>query len=421
MLADGTEAELQTNIKATLDGGSGIYTLTITADSAGWVYDNIQDPGFGKMKLKSVKRNGIVMSPANFWQTNHTVLSDLSTISRNRLHFADKVEKGQTVYDLTYEAMPDSVLEGIGIRLYTEDNTLVEAEDTTKMRVVKAIIELTKAPYKFNYSNWSVAPYVSPQKDSIRFDQVDASGKVWILDMTAVEPVRGEHSINVDVSKLKVDRKGANGRGDLSIRWYEDIVVKTHVNIGVAPYDDMGSVDKQTGDYECGKMSVTAVPSEGYEFCYWIVDGEQLPETSPTLTYDIEGPTDITASFAHRYCQLTVDCDEQEGYISGGASAKYMYDSQLTLTAVPTEGHSFDYWLLDGKRENRQTIIVTMNDDKLLTAVFKGSDNATDISSLNASDGQKHSQDIIYNLKGQRVNKASHGIYISNGRKVVVK
>ena len=421
MFADGTEAELQTNVKPVTDGGSGIYTLTITADSAGWVYDKVADPGFGKMKLKSVKRNGIEMSPANFWLTNHTVKSDRPAYSDNRLHFADKVEKGQTVYDLTYEELPDSVLEGIGIRLYAEDGSQVEAEDTTKMRVVKAVIELTKAPFRFKYNYLSVNPYESPQKDSIRFNQVDASGKVWMLDMTDVEPIRGEHEINVDVSKLKVDRNGANGRGSLSIRWYEDIAVMTHVNIGVAPYDDMGSVDKQTGDYECGKMSVTATPAEGYEFCYWIVDGEQLPETSPTLTYDIEGPTNITASFAHRYCQLTVDCDEQEGYISGGASAKYMYDSQLTLTAVPTEGHSFDYWLLDGKRENRQTIIVTMNDDKLLTAVFKGSDNATDISSQNASDGQKHSQDIIYNLKGQRVNKASHGIYISNGRKVVVK
>lgn len=418
ILADGTEAGLQTGVKAVIGGASGNYTLTVTADSAGWVYGSIGDPMNGKMKLRRVERDGVVMSPANFWLTNHTVLSDRSTVSGSRLHFADQVEEGQTVYTLTYEAMPDSIIEGIGIRLYTEDGSQVEAEQTTKQRVVKAVIELSKAPYKFLYSYWSVAPYVSPQKDSIRFSQEDAYGKVWMLDMTAVEPVSGEHSINVDVSKLKESKKGANGKGSLSIRWYEDIVATARVNIRVAPYGDMGSLDMQTGDYEYGDISVTATPSVGYEFCYWTVDGQQLTETTPTLKYEVNGPANITASFAHRYCQLTTSCDEQQGYISGGAQAQYMYGSQLTLTAVPAEGYSFDYWLLDGKRLNSQTIIVTMDDDKLLTAVFRSSENATGIGQAGSG---LPSAPHIYNLQGQRVGKLTRGIYINGGRKVVIK
>ena len=79
-------------MKAVIGGASGNYTLTVTADSTGWAYGSISDPTNGMMKLKSVERDGVVMSPANFWLTNHTVLSDYSTVSGSRLHFADQVE-----------------------------------------------------------------------------------------------------------------------------------------------------------------------------------------------------------------------------------------------------------------------------------------------------------------------------------------
>ena len=419
ILADGTEAELQTDVKAVIDGFSGNYTLTITADSTGWAYGSISDPTTGMMKLKSVERDGVVMSPANFWLTDHTVLNDYSTISESRLHFVDQVEEGQTVYTLIYEPLPDGVLQGIGIRLYTENGTQVEAGQTTKESVVKAIVELSKPVRKFYTNYWSAAPYDSQQIDSIKVSKEDEEGKAWMLDMSTLNPIAGLHRIDVDVSQMKEVSTRANGRGQLGIEWTEDIVALTHVNIGVAPYEDMGSVDMSSGDYKYGSMTVTATPSTGYEFCYWTVDGEQLPQTDATLNYDVEGPTTITASFAHRYCQLTVDCDEQQGYVSGGASANYMYDSQLTLTAVPAVDYKFDYWLLDGIRVSGQNITVTMDDDRLLTAVFKGSENTTDISETTTHSSPATSH--IYNLQGQRVNKATRGIYIINGRKVVVK
>lgn len=418
ILADGTEAELQTNIKAVIGGFSGSYTLTVTADKAGWIYGSITDPTTGRMKLKSVERNGVLMSPANFWLTDHTVLSDYSTANGSRLHFADQVEEGQTVYTLTYEPLPDGVLEGMSIRLYTEDGSQVEAGQTTKERVVKAIAEFTKPVHKFFNNYWSVTPYDSQQKDSIKVSQEDADGKVWKLDMTSLDPIAGLHRIDVDVSKLKEASSRVNGKGSIGIEWTEDFVATTYVRIGVAPYQDRGSLDKSSGKYEYGEMTITATPSTGYEFCYWMVNGQPLAERSNTLVYNVDGPATIIACFDLRYCQLTVDCDEQEGYVSGAANAKYEYNSQLTLTAVPAEGYIFSYWLLNGRRVDGQTITLTMDDDKLLTPVFKGSENATDINETTYS---LPSTSQIYNLQGQRVNKATRGIYIINGRKIVVK
>lgn len=421
ILADGTETELQTGVKASINGGgNGTYTLTITADSTGWAYGSISDPTSGKMKLKSVERNGVLMSPANFWLTDHTVESDYSSVSENRLHFANQVEKGQNVYTLTYEPLPDGVLQGIGIRLYTEDGSQIEAGDTIQDRVVKAIVELSKPVYSLAKSHWSVTPYDGPLKDSIKVNMEDAEGKLWMIDMTTVDPIPGQHSINVKVSELKETRRStANGKGNLGIEWFENIVATTHLRIGVAPYQNRGSVDKSSGDYKYGEIAITATPFTGYEFCYWTVDGEQLTETAPTLKYDVEGPATITASFARRYCQLTLDYDEQQGYISGGATAQYEYDSQLTITAVPTEGYVFDYWLLDGTRKYGQNITMTMDDDRLLTAVFKEGDNTTEINETTTH--HSPSSPDIYNLQGMRVNKVTRGLYIINGRKVAVK
>ena len=283
-----------------------------------------------------------------------------------------------------------------------------------------AIVELTKPVRDLYKSHISVTPYDSYQKELINVSKIDDEGKVWELDMTALDPIAGLHGINVDVSQLKEPKPSrVNGKGSIGIEWTEDIVATTYLNINVAPDPEMGSVDKSSGEYECGEMTITATPSTGYEFCYWTVDGQQLEEKSSTLLYNVEGRATITASFARRYCLLTVDCDEQEGYVSGGSTAHYEYDSQLTLTAVPAEGYNFNYWLLDGRRVDGQTITVTMDDDKLLTAVFKGSENTTDINETNTHTSPSIS--YIYNMQGQRVNKATRGIYIINGNKQVVK
>lgn len=421
ILTDGTEAELQTKVKTVIDGGNGTYTLTITADSAGWVYGKVTDPTLGKQKLKSVEQNGIVMSPDNFWLTNHTVLSDYSTVSENKLHFAVKVEAEQTEFTLNYEPMPDGVLQGIAIRLYTQDGSQVEAGQTVKEQVVTAIVELNKPVYSLANNSWAVTPYEGEQKDAIQCEKADENGKLWKLDMSAVDPIPGQHSVNVEVNQLKETRRStANGIGRLGIEWYEDVSAKTHVNVNVAPYSDMGTVSMTSGEYDYGTITVTATPTSGYEFSYWEVDGEQVSEITTTLEYDIEGPTNITASFARRYCQLTMDYDEEQGYVSGGAMALYEYDSQLSVTAIPAQGFGFDYWLLDGRRDDRQTIDMTMDDDRLLTAVFKKSENPTDIEEIHSAQRTTH-DDAIYNITGQRVNKVTRGIYIINGRKVVVK
>jgi hypothetical protein len=44
-----------------------------------------------------------------------------------------------------------------------------------------------------------------------------------------------------------------------------------------------------------------------------------------------------------------------------------------------------------------------------------------DVTSIDAIDNGQFATDAIYNLSGQRVNKAQKGIYIVNGKKVVVK
>ena len=88
------------------------------------------------------------------------------------------------------------------------------------------------------------------------------------------------------------------------------------------------------------QVDLSAVPSTGWEFNRWY--GMSLSDpTSSSLSFIPSSSNDLTASFEKSSYQVTVT------HTSGGeanGSGTYLYDSQLSIEAIPASGYKFDGW-----------------------------------------------------------------------------
>ena len=115
------------------------------------------------------------------------------------------------------------------------------------------------------------------------------------------------------------------------------------------------------GTYPYGsEVTLTAVPNEGYAFTQWS-DGNKDNPRKVTVTADAT----YTAEFALQTYVVSVTCDPQQGQVTGGGT--YPYGSEVTLTAVPSEGYAFTQWS-DGNKDNPRKVTVTA--DATYTAEF---------------------------------------------------
>ena len=101
------------------------------------------------------------------------------------------------------------------------------------------------------------------------------------------------------------------------------------------------------GMYEYGTTcTLTATPNEGYTFCYWSENGQQL---STNTTYSFM-PTSDRDFVAHFSLPLTISVvtNLDEGGTATGAGT-FEYGSTCILTATPNVGYVFMNWSKDGE------------------------------------------------------------------------
>jgi hypothetical protein len=135
-----------------------------------------------------------------------------------------------------------------------------------------------------------------------------------------------------------------------------------------------GSVSPGSGEYESGeRVTLTATPASGYAFDHW--SGGTSGNTSK-ITVTMDSDKDITAYFetggsppTDTYTLTTYVSPSGAGSVSppGG---QYESGEQVTLTAYPASGYTFDHWS-GSASGTASSITITMNSDKSLTAYFK--------------------------------------------------
>jgi len=136
------------------------------------------------------------------------------------------------------------------------------------------------------------------------------------------------------------------------------------------------------------KVTVTAVPAEGYRFLWW----EGVVEAAPYYVI-MDSDKEIVANFAKQSDEpvtLTVVVEPAEGgsvYLKDvgnmptGFGFEYEPDTTVELTATPNDGYHFDHWeLYPGMHENvypfaphilLETIKVTLCENQTVYAYFE--------------------------------------------------
>lgn len=255
---------------------------------------------------------------------------------------------------------------------------------------------------------------------------VDNSGDININDAVCIV----NYILNKPNAKFIPEAADLDGSGDININ---DAVVlinkyilkKANAKAMKAPrraatgadnYLSVGAISIKPG--ETKKVSVDMANTEGIQGLQCSID---LPEGLSFATKS-NGKIDVAN-----------DADRGDGFT---LSSSLQEDGSLTVATVNFDGDSYygnsgtiftfkitaDENLAAGEYEIKVRDIVLSSgvaikpSDAIGKVTVEGSS-----SSLQQIEADSNQSDSIYNLNGQRVKKPNHGVYIHNGKKVIVK
>jgi hypothetical protein len=118
------------------------------------------------------------------------------------------------------------------------------------------------------------------------------------------------------------------------------------------------------------EVTLTAIASEGYEFDHW--SGALSGSENPTMI-TMDSDKEVTANFIQITYTLTVGVspnDRGTVTLEPSPSAEgYVVGTEVTLTAIASEGHEFDHWsgALSG---SKNPTMITMDSEKEVVAHF---------------------------------------------------
>ena len=139
-----------------------------------------------------------------------------------------------------------------------------------------------------------------------------------------------------------------------------------------------GSVSASSGVYEEGaEVTITATPDSGYVFGSWS-DGSNQQNRNITVSQNLT----LIANFIESTNNFTLSVESGTGGTVSTTGGVYNEGSQVSITATPSSGYSFNTWS-NGSTDN--PITVSINSDLSITANFEStpSYNIT----LNANSG----------------------------------
>lgn len=132
-----------------------------------------------------------------------------------------------------------------------------------------------------------------------------------------------------------------------------------------------------TYQYVAGtSISIAAYPSSGYEFDYWLVNGEKRTVNPITITLNTN--TTVEAYFRRSAIapppeeKVTLTIVSREGGTTSPAPGSYSYtkNSTVSITAIPSSGYVFDHWSVDGGISYSNPITLTLDANKRIEAFF---------------------------------------------------
>jgi cystathionine beta-lyase family protein involved in aluminum resistance len=147
-----------------------------------------------------------------------------------------------------------------------------------------------------------------------------------------------------------------------------NFAVIKHTVTATANDPAMGTVEGAGTYAEGATATLTATPAVGHQFLNWTVGGETLTENPLTLT--VTGDITAVANFAVIEHTVTVTAnDPAMGTVEGAGT--YEEGATATLTATANTGYAFVSWLVDGETFTDNLLILTVESDVVVEAIFQ--------------------------------------------------
>ena len=362
---DGTQQPLTvaTNAMATKSSNTE-YLLTVNGTAGGWNYGILADPTAGRQKLKTVVRqsDGKQLPTESFWQTDRTLRDGKEWLYENKLHFADNLAGTQEQYVLTFEPVPDVILNVKTI------NGVPSINDIAKDPVQTVDVIFNKDIVAETFTTDDLQLNCQGEKlDATKIVISQTGTRQFTLDLSALTQSDGYYTLTVQTSGI-TDCEGYQGQVGRKADWIQ-FGGKVQYTVKVSP-EEGGRVlpENRHADYE-ETVTLTAVPNEGYDFAGW---NENDVIVSRDAEYEITVVPNklLTAVFIPHQYYVSIDCDNVQGVIEGNNTGIYPHGTKMVLRANPTECYAFKEWSVDGKTIASETLTLTVTGGHKVKAVF---------------------------------------------------
>jgi hypothetical protein len=279
------------------------------------------------------------------------------------LHFADKLDNGNEQYILTFTPRPNVFL-------------AVEAFEGAPEGL--SAVAVSEIKVRFN-KNIVASTFTSDDIHLIcQGDDVDA-GLITItkitdnefnLDLSGVTQSDGYYVLTVQTAGIQ-DYEGYAGETGKTVSWNQYIGGKVQFNLKIEP-ENAGEVTPLPGMYDFGSvLNLNAVPSEGYLFERWSINGETL-STETAYNFTLLSSKTVTASFKRKLYDVVISYDNTAGKIVGGGTGKYEHGTSLVLTAELFSGYRFAGWVIGGEIiETGNRLAITIHSNLRIDALFE--------------------------------------------------
>ena len=225
-----------------------------------------------------------------------------------------------------------------------------------------------------------------------------AEGDAEVIKVSAAKQVPYYTSKNIDFSTL--DAQGVKAYTATGYNYGSGVIWLTRVKKVPAQTGILVMAEKE-GEYSVPTTSVQSV----YENMF---TGSETAQTIYT-TEEIDGITYINYYLSNGESGVGFYKVTKEDGVKMGANRSYLQIPKRD-TAAGARG-------MGNTTSTFSKLVISDNDDDVIAIpLFSG--DATSISDVQQRVGEK---DVYYNLQGQRVEKPSKGLFIRNGKKVVIK
>lgn len=323
------------------------YTLQVTPSAIGWNYGSIADPTYGKAALLSVVRqsDGENIPLDNFWLTDRTLRDGKQPLYENRIHFADRFATlSAETYQLTFMPTPDTWL--------AVDTIIGIPENGLATNLVTELIVVFNKP--INSATFTPDDItISCQGEALNAQLITITPqneRTYTIDLSKLYTVAGNGYYQLTIQTTNVtDMENFQGKSGKSKGWNMYREGNISLTSKVLPADGGTVVVPENIAYG-ETFSMTASPNEGFLFCYWSVNDEQITDVS-TCSYTALGDVKAVAVFDKKKYRVQVDAP-QGGTIEGNSTGIYPYGEELCFTAHADDGFTFAGWIVDGVEQS---------------------------------------------------------------------